>query len=182
MWIRFSGFIRAMVGSDERFISSEPSPSRATIRRPGRPSAMPSAIDEQSPSVRTRKLPSPGRKEFHSKVIAPAELTMSASSMTGASAFRQSNRFMTFKATVSKSHPGSALLQGGSERGAAAKHFLGQQQRHRPFRILRQSLTAAYQFRGIAAVAHDVVADSQRLQHRFGLAAGGAEGAIADIA
>src|SRR5262249_24115321 len=88
-------FIRAMVGSDERFISSEPSPSNATILRPGRPSAMPNAIDEQSPSVRTRKLLSPGRKEFHSKVIAPAELTMSASPMTGARALRQSNRFMT---------------------------------------------------------------------------------------
>jgi len=85
--------MRAMVGSEQRFINSEPSPSSATTLRRGKPSAIPKAIEEQSPRVLTRKFPSLGRTAFHSRVVAPAELTTNPSSMTSASAFRQSSLF-----------------------------------------------------------------------------------------
>ena len=51
---------RAIVGSEQRFINNEPSPSNATTLRCGNPNAMPRAIDEHKPKVRTRKLPSLG--------------------------------------------------------------------------------------------------------------------------
>ena len=60
---------------------------------------MPMAIEEHNPSVRTRKLPSPGLRAFHSSVVAPAELTTSASPITVAKVFKQSNRFTSFFAS-----------------------------------------------------------------------------------
>src|SRR5687767_10051525 len=88
--------MRAIVGRVERFISSDPSPSSAMILPSGKPRAIPKAIDEQSPSVRTRKLPSLDRRAFHSSVTAPAELTTKASPASGASVLRQSNRCISF--------------------------------------------------------------------------------------
>src|ERR1700747_2852810 len=86
--------MRAIVGSEQRFISNDPSPSKAITLRRGSPNAMPKAMDEQSPKVRTRKLASLGRKACHSRVVAPAELTATASPARAASAFRQSKRFI----------------------------------------------------------------------------------------
>lgn len=88
--------MRAIVGSEQRFINKEPSPSKAMTLRCGNPSAMPSAIEEQSPRVRTRKLPSDGLSAFHSKVTAPAELTTKASPADTATACKQSNLFIDF--------------------------------------------------------------------------------------
>src|SRR5215468_10831699 len=91
--MRFRGLIRATVGREQRFISSDPSPSRAMTLRRGSPKAIPKAMDEQSPKVRTRKLASLGLKACHSSVVAPAELTTNASP---ARAFKQSKRFIRF--------------------------------------------------------------------------------------
>jgi hypothetical protein len=54
-------------------------------------------MDEQSPSVRTRKLPSLGRSAFHSNVMAPAELTTRASPTAADKIFKQSKRFIAQK-------------------------------------------------------------------------------------
>src|SRR5262245_64036383 len=91
MWTRFFGRIRARVGNEQRFISKDPSPSRAITFRWGKPSAMPRAMEEQSPKVRTRKLPSPGRRAFHSQVTAPAEVTTRASPAATTIALHQSH-------------------------------------------------------------------------------------------
>jgi hypothetical protein len=71
--------MRAIVGREQRFISNEPSPSKAITLRCGSPSAIPKAIEEHSPKVRTRKFPSLGRNALHSRVVAPAEVTTNAS-------------------------------------------------------------------------------------------------------
>src|SRR5918999_598472 len=92
--MRLFGRIRAIVGSEQRFIKSDPSPSKAMTFRSGKPSAIPRAIEEHNPSVRTRKLPSLGRTEFHSNVSAPAELTTNASAAAAASTAKQSNLFI----------------------------------------------------------------------------------------
>src|SRR5215472_4405574 len=94
--MRFRGLIRATVGREQRFISNDPSPSRAMTLRRGSPKAIPKAMDEQSPKVRTRKLASLGLKACHSSVVAPAELTTNASPARAASAFKQSKRFIRF--------------------------------------------------------------------------------------
>jgi hypothetical protein len=86
--------MRAMVGKEQRFMSNDPSPSRAITLRCGKPKAIPKAMDEQSPRVLTRKLPSLGLRAFHSSVVAPAELTIRASPASAANAFKQSNRFI----------------------------------------------------------------------------------------
>src|SRR5438093_11432518 len=94
--MRFVGFIRTMVGSEQRFINKDPSPSSAITLRCGKPRAMPNAMEEQSPNVLTRKFPSPGRRAFHSNVVAPAELTTKASFASPDNAFKQSNRLIAF--------------------------------------------------------------------------------------
>src|SRR5262245_38363108 len=94
MWSRFFGRIRARVGNEQRFISKDPSPSRAITFRCGKPNAIPRAMEEQSPKVRTRKLPSPGRRAFHSRVTAPAEVTTRASAAATAIVLKQSNLFI----------------------------------------------------------------------------------------
>src|SRR5262249_1956904 len=93
MWTRFFGRIRARVGNEQRFISKDPSPSRAITFRWGKPSAMPRAMEGQSPKVRTRKLPSPGRRAFHSKVTVPAEVTTRSSPPATPTLVKQSNLF-----------------------------------------------------------------------------------------
>jgi len=86
--------MRAMVGNEHKFINNDPSPSRAMTFRCGKPNAIPSAMEEQSPKVRTRKLPSLGRSAFHSNVTAPAEVTTRASEAALAIFPKQSNLFI----------------------------------------------------------------------------------------
>src|SRR4029079_1655615 len=124
--------MRAIVGSEQRFISSVQSPSSAITCLCCKPSATPSAIEEQSPRVRTRKFPSEGRSAFHSKVTAPAELTVSASPHAAATAFKQSNLFSAIKSTDNFSQR--------LERRAPAENFFGQQKRHRPLGVFSQNL------------------------------------------
>ena len=87
---------------------------------------MPEAIDEQSPNVRTRKLPSLGRSAFHSSVIAPAELTTSASLDNAATSLRQSNLFIACH---------FSLFLKRLKHRAPPEHLFGQQQRHRPLGV-----------------------------------------------
>ena len=49
MSTRLGGACRAMVASDPRFMSNEPSPSVTNTLRPGAASATPSPIDETHP-------------------------------------------------------------------------------------------------------------------------------------
>src|SRR5262245_62527622 len=86
--------MRARVGNEHRFINNDPSPSSAITFRCGKPNAIPRAIEEQSPKVRTRKLPSPGHRAFHSKVTAPAEVTTKTSATATAMVLKQSNLFI----------------------------------------------------------------------------------------
>jgi len=86
--------MRAIVGNEHKFINNDPSPSSAITLRRGSPNAIPKAMDEQSPKVLTRKLPSLGLSAFHSSVVAPAELTTSASPASATMVCRQSNRFI----------------------------------------------------------------------------------------
>src|ERR1043166_8528951 len=151
--------MRAIVGNEQRFISSEPSPSSAITWRRGRPSAMPSAIEEQSPRVRTRKFPSEGRSAFDSKVTAPAELTASASPHAAATTFKQSNLFSAIRSTDGFSQR--------LERRAPAENFLGQQKRNRPLGVFGEDLRARDQFAGVLGIAHHIRTNSQSLQHRL---------------
>src|SRR4029077_20983146 len=85
--------MRAIVGNEHKFINNDPSPSRAITCRCGKLRAIPRAMEEQRPKVRTRKLPSLGRNAFHSNVIAPAEVMTNASAALAATTLKQSNLF-----------------------------------------------------------------------------------------
>src|SRR5262245_42857742 len=127
MWTKFFGRMRARVGNEQRFISKDPSPSRAITFRWGKPNAIPKAMEEQSPKVRTRKLPSPGRRAFHSKVTAPAEVTTRASPVATAMVLKQSNLFIC-ASHFKLAHRRWVLER--LKRSSTAEEFFRQQQRH----------------------------------------------------
>jgi hypothetical protein len=80
-----------MVGNEHKFIN-DPSPSGAMIFRCGKHHT--EAMEEQSPKVRTRKLPSLGRSACHSNGTAPAEVTTRVSVAAPEIIPKQSNPFI----------------------------------------------------------------------------------------
>src|SRR5215510_7905406 len=178
MWTRFFGRIRARVGNEQRFISKDPSPSRAITFRWGKPSAMPRAMEEQSPKVRTRKLPSPGRRAFHSKVTAPAEVTTRASPVATAMVLKQSNLFIC-ASHFKLAHRRWVLER--LKRSSTAEEFFRQQQRHRTPGILSQNLCSLDQFGSVSRFAHNIIPNAQSPEHGLRHAARGTERSIADV-